>query len=52
VLANSAGGVPLSDHDPVLVRFDVRVVPEPGNALLLACGVAGLALSGRRAPAG
>jgi hypothetical protein len=44
-LFSDANGVPLSDHDPVLVRFDVRVVPEPGTALLLALGCAAL---GRR----
>lgn len=45
LLFSDAAGVPLSDHDPVLVRFDVRVVPEPGTAMLLALGCAGL---GRR----
>jgi hypothetical protein len=51
-LFTDAEGLPLSDHDPVFARFDVRVVPEPGTVLLVAVGVAVLALSGRRAPAG
>lgn len=42
-LFSDANGIPLSDHDPVLVRFDVRAVPEPGTALLLALGCAALA---------
>ncbi len=37
-LFSDAAGVPLSDHDPVLVRFDVRVVPEPGTGVLVALG--------------
>jgi hypothetical protein len=40
-------GVPLSDHDPVVVRFDVRAVPEPTTACLLALSAAS-ALRARR----
>lgn len=46
-LFSDASGVPLSDHDPVLVRFDLRVVPEPGTVLLLGVGCAALARAGR-----
>jgi hypothetical protein len=48
-LFSDALGVPLSDHDPVLVRFDLRIVPEPGTALLLALGCSCLARPRARA---
>jgi len=32
-------GAPLSDHDPVAASFDFAVVPEPGAAALVACGL-------------
>lgn len=50
---SDAAGVPLSDHDPVLVHFDLRAVPEPGSALLLALGCTALARRsrGHRTPA-
>mgnify|MGYP001828991163 CR=1 FL=1 len=35
---SDAMGVPLSDHDPIVVRFDFRAVPEPGIAVLLGLG--------------
>lgn len=50
-LFSDAAGAPLSDHDPVYARFEVRVVPEPGTLLLLGGGLGWLARR-RRAHAG
>lgn len=40
---SDAQGVPLSDHDPIVVGFDFVAVPEPAVGWLLAAGLAGLA---------
>jgi hypothetical protein len=40
-------GNPLSDHDPVAVRFGFSVVPEPGTAVLLGLGLLGFAMRKR-----
>lgn len=42
-LFTDASGVPLSDHDPVFARFELRVVPEPGTLVLVALGLGALA---------
>lgn len=42
-LFSDAAGVPLSDHDPVFARFELRVVPEPGTLALVALGLGALA---------
>jgi hypothetical protein len=44
-----ANGDPLSDHDPVHVRFEWRAVPEPGTLGLLGLGLGALAGRSRRA---
>jgi acyl carrier protein len=41
-------GAPLSDHDPVAVRFEWSVVPEPASIALFAAGLVLLARSGSR----
>lgn len=48
-LFTDAAGAPLSDHDPVFARFELRAIPEPGTLVLLAPGLAALALTTRHA---
>lgn len=43
-----ADGVPLSDHDPVLVVFELEALPAPGSLLLGALSLVVLGLRGHR----